>query len=150
VRLEHSIETGSAGGGTRAYLTVFGAPPSPVTVTGFEPSLGRRVGRALVALLVCWGLAAVSVPIVLAHFILVPGFFAAGLVLAYLRFRTARVVTRIHGACPRCGVEQDFQPPRWGRKVDCPRCKNQLTLEESPGDAAPVSGGSMPASRAGG
>ena len=145
--LEQQVETrGSAGGATRAYLTVFGAPPSPVTVMGFQPSLGRRIGRALVALVVCWALAAASVPILLAHFILVPGLVAAGLVLAYLRFRTTRVLTRIYGACPRCGVEQDFEPPRWGRKVDCPRCKNQLTLEEPPGNGAPASGGSAPPS----
>jgi phage FluMu protein Com len=49
-------------------------------------------------------------------------------VLAYLRFRPVRAITSVHGKCPRCGIEQEFDPPRWGRTVVCPRCKNQLTL----------------------
>lgn len=113
---------------TQAYLTVFGAPPSPVTMRVVELGLVRRVGRALVALLVCWVLALVSVFIILAHFILVPGFLVAGPVLAYLRFRPVRAITSIRGKCPRCGIEQEFDPPSWGRTIVCPRCKNQLTL----------------------
>lgn len=113
---------------SQAYLTVFGAPPSPVAMDVVELGIIRRVGRAVLVLLICWALALVSVFIVLAHFILVPGFLIGGLVLAYLRFRTVRLVTRVHGVCPRCRVEQDFDPPGWGRTVGCPRCKNQLTL----------------------
>ncbi len=113
---------------TGAALTVFGAPPSPVSVSLLEQGLAQRLRRAAIALGVCWALALVSVFIVLAHFVLVPAFFVAGPVLAYLRFRTVRVVTRIHGACPRCGIEQDFRPPSWGRTIDCPHCKNQLRL----------------------
>ena len=113
---------------SQAYVTVFGAPPCSVTINVLELGLLRRARRAALVLLVCWALALVSVFIVLAHFILVPGFLAGGLVLAYVRFRTARLVTRVHGVCPRCGIEQDFDPPSWGRTVGCPRCKNQLTL----------------------
>ena len=112
----------------QARLTVFGASPSPATVTVVERGLGQRAGHALVALLACWALAFVSVFIVLAHFILVPAFFIAGLVLAYRRLRAARVIVKIHGACPRCGADEDFAPPTWGSSVDCPRCKNQLRL----------------------
>jgi len=113
---------------SQAYLTVFGAPPSPVAIDVVALGIIRRVGRAGLVLFVCWALALVSVFIVLAHFILVPGFLVGGLVLAYLRFRTVRLVTRVHGVCPRCRVEQDFDPPSWGRTVGCPRCKNQVTL----------------------
>lgn len=124
---------------SQAYLTVFGVPPSPVTISVLELGLLRRVARAVLVLLVCWALALASVFIVLVHFILVPGFLIGGLVLAYLRFRTARLVTRVHGVCPRCGIEQDFDPPSWGRTVGCPRCKNQLTLtglDDSPAATA--------------
>jgi hypothetical protein len=123
---------------SRGYLTVFGAPPRPVAVRVIELSLARRVGRALVVLLFCWGLALPAVPIILAHFILVPGLVATGLVLAYLRLRTVRVVVGIHGACPRCGVEQDFEPSSWGRTTTCPRCKNELTLTERAGPESPA------------
>jgi hypothetical protein len=110
-----------------------------------ELGLVQRVGRAVVALLVCWALALVSVFIILAHFVLVPGFLIAGPVLAYLRFRVARAVTSIDGACPRCGIEQEFDPPSWGRTVICPRCKNQLTLTGLDGSEAPASPGGSPA-----
>ena len=135
--------TGSRSSGevVEAYLTIFGAPPSPVTVTVFEPGLGRRVWRAAVPCLVCWALALASVFIVLAHFILVPGFLVAGPVLAYVRFRMVRVVRKVHGACPRCRIEQDFKPPSWGRTIDCARCKNQLVLTGLDGEGLPTSTG---------
>jgi hypothetical protein len=133
-------------GSIQAYLTIFGAPPTPVSVTLRELGLGQRIGRAVVALLTCWVLAAVSVFIVLAHFVLVPSFVVAGLVLAYFRLRTVRVVQRIHGACPRCGVEQDFAPPSWGRLIDCPLCKNQLTLTGLDGEGLPTPPGDSRAS----
>jgi hypothetical protein len=120
------------------YLTAFGAPASAVTVKFVELSLARRLGRALAVLLLCWALALASVPIILAHLILVPGFVVTGLALAYLRFRTARVVQGIHGKCPRCGVEQHFPPAGWGRTVLCPRCKNELTLAERAGPESPA------------
>ncbi len=131
----------SLGRVTRAYLNVFGAPPSPVSVTVIEQGLGQRVGRGALALVLCWALASASVFIVLAHFILVPSFFIAGPVLAYFRLRAVRVVKDIHGACPRCGVEQDFKPALWGRMIDCPRCKNQLTLTGLDGEGPPASVG---------
>ena len=115
----------------RAYLTVFGAPPSPVAVRVRALGPGRRAARALGVLAATWGLAALSVLIPVAHLILVPGLLLAGPLLAYLRFRASRVVTAVHGACPRCGVEQDFRPPKpWGSSMttECPRCLNRLVL----------------------
>jgi hypothetical protein len=112
-------------------LSVFGAPPQPVEVTIVTLGPGRRLSRAAAALGICWGLAFPAVFLPVAHFVLVPGLLIAGPVLAVMQLRQRRRVVRIHGTCPRCGVTQDFAPggalrPR--RTVDCPHCRNDLTL----------------------
>jgi hypothetical protein len=110
---------------------VFGAPPRPAEVTVVTDGLGRRVGRALAALGICWALAFPAIFLPVAHFVLVPGLVLAGPVLAVLRLRQARRIAVVHGVCPRCGVEQDFTPggaARPSRRIDCPRCRNELTL----------------------
>ncbi len=125
---------------TQGFLTVFGAPPAPVSVSLIPLTLGRRAGRAASVLAVAWLLGVLSVAIPVAHLVLVPGLLLGGPVLAYLRFRATEVVTRVHGTCPRCGVAQDFEPPgSWGRAmtIDCPRCHSRLALVGLDGPGAP-------------
>jgi hypothetical protein len=120
------------GDSRRATLSAFGAPPQPADVWVETLGPGRRAGRALVALAACWGLAFPAVFLPVAHFVLVPGLLLAGPVLAALRLREGRRLVEIRGACPRCGVRQQFRPggrlrPR--RTIDCPRCHSDLTLD---------------------
>ncbi|HZS32876.1 MAG TPA: hypothetical protein VFC42_05810 [Methylomirabilota bacterium] len=132
-------------------LSVFGAPPQPVEVTIVTLGPGRRISRAAAALGICWGLAFPAVFLPVAHFVLVPGLLLAGPVLAVIQLRQRRRVVRIHGTCPRCGVTQDFPPGgglRTRRTVDCPQCRNDLTLLVDLGDGTAAGDHAAPQSAA--
>ena len=114
-----------------ATINVFGSAPVPATARVLQQSPSERMTRVLSALGVCWGIAAVTVFMPVAHFILVPTFLLLGIGLAVIRSREDVRLLGAHGRCPRCGVEQDF--PGAGRfhgeqALDCPRCHNRLTL----------------------
>jgi hypothetical protein len=120
-------------------LTIFGAAPTPATVTLTALGPGKRVVRALQAFLTCWAAAIAAVFIPVAHFVLVPGLAILGMVLAVFRAREAKSILWIHGPCPRCGREEDFVPtgsPRGRLTVDCPGCFNQLFV--TIGEGAPA------------
>ena len=66
-----------------------------------------------------------------AHFVLVPTFVVAGIIVAAKRAREDRRLILLRGACPRCGAEQEFRPGgRFTdeRSLDCPECHGTLTL----------------------
>ena len=114
-----------------ATLTAFGAAPAPAKATVLSQPPGERLARTAAALGVCWGLALVIVFIPVAHFILVPTFFIAGIAVAVARAREATRLLGVHGVCPRCAAEQDFEvggrfTP--SKSLDCPKCHNTLTL----------------------
>ncbi|MBI2525779.1 MAG: zinc ribbon domain-containing protein [Candidatus Rokubacteria bacterium] len=118
-----------------ASLSAFGAPPRLVTATVLQQSSQRRATRALAALGGFWGLAAVAVFLPVVHFVLVPSFLAAGAITAGLRLREDRRLLSVRGACPRCGVEQEFlagQRFRREQTLACPRCHDRLTLTADP------------------
>lgn len=78
-----------------------GSVPGTLQVRKFDTR--DRVLRAAVGLVLMWVLALASVPILVAHFVLVPGFLIGGLVVAYLRYRTTEVNESVTGTCPTCG-----------------------------------------------
>jgi hypothetical protein len=117
--------------GIPGVLNVFGAVPTPVTVTAARQTLGRRIGRALITLAIFWPLAAACVFIPLGHFVLVPGLFIAGVAVAVMKLREDWSIVRVRGACPRCQREQEFTPGgrfESGRTFECPHCLNTLRL----------------------
>ena len=108
--------------------------PTPATllVATFDP--GQRMRRAVRGLTGFWGAMVVSVFIPIAHFVLVPSFFAAGIWQFVRRLRLHRLVRGAHGRCPDCGVEQDFEltaGPRFPQGVQCRACHRGLTLAEA-------------------
>jgi hypothetical protein len=116
---------------TQASLTAFGYPPCWVTTVIIEQTPPQRLGRALAGLGMFWALALGGLFIPVAHFILVPTFVVAGVVVAVKRAREDRRLVLIRGACPRCGAAQEFKPGgrfATGRSVDCPKCHGTLTL----------------------
>lgn len=122
-----------------ASLSIFGAEPSPVFVTVTRPSPGQRLARAARGAGIFWAVAAGCVFLPVLHFVLVPTFLLVGGVAGMRHLRDMEVVARVHGACPRCGHEQDFAAgnrltPTWS--LDCPTCHNTLTLTLRPGEAS--------------
>lgn len=114
-----------------AQITAFGYPSCPATAVVIEQPPGRRFGRVLAGLGMFWGLGLVSVFIPVAHFVLVPTFVVAGIVMAIKRAREDRRLILLRGACPRCGAAQEFRPGgrfAEGRSFDCPKCHGNLAL----------------------
>ena len=105
------------------------------TVESFPTAV--RMRRAVKGLAIAWGLAVVSVFIPVAHLLLVPGFVIGGIVTFFLRIRQPDSVRAVHGTCPDCGNEQDFEPGgRWvlPRDLTCRSCWR--TLRARPEGAA--------------
>jgi len=112
-------------------LTAFGFEPRAATALVVEQSTAERVGRAFVGLAMFWAMAVGGLFIPVAHFVLVPTFLAAGIILAVKRSREERRLLSVRGACPRCGAEQAFKgggrfAP--GKSLDCPACHGTFTV----------------------
>ena len=124
-----------------ARLTAFGHPPQPVQAVIVEQAPGQRFARTLGGLGMFWGLGLASVFIPVAHFVLVPTFVVAGIVMAVKRAREDRRLLLVRGACPRCGAVQEIRPGgRFvdGRSFDCPKCHGNLTLATTAAEPAPA------------
>lgn len=114
-----------------AQLVYHGKPPAAGTVRYVRFGRAQRIGRAVRAFLTCWGLAVVSVFVPLGHFFLVPGFFIAGPVLGLMRWNEEASARGARGACPACGMEQEFDARgRLGphHAIRCDGCHRQLDL----------------------
>jgi len=94
-------------------------------------SAADRTRRAIFALVGCWVIAACSVPIPIAHFVLVPSFLIAGPVLAFLRLKMGESKENVVGICPRHNgevtikLENTDEIPRY---TYCPECSGSLKI----------------------
>jgi len=114
-----------------ASLTAFGFPSQDAAAVIVEQTPAQRAMRVLMGLGFCWGLALCGLFIPVAHFILVPTFVVAGIVVALRRAREDRRLILVRGSCPRCGAQQEFRPGgrfESGRSIPCPHCHGNLTL----------------------
>jgi len=112
-------------------LTAFGFAPRPATAVVIEQSTGERVARAFAGLGMFWALALGGLFIPMAHFILVPTFLTAGIIMAVKRSKENRRLAEVSGPCPRCGAQQTFKAGgRFadGRSLDCPACHGTFAL----------------------
>jgi len=80
-----------------------------------------------------WLFALLSLPIIIAHFVLVPGFLIAGPVMAFKRYRVTEVTDHVSGNCP--SGKEDFTLPleasdRLPMWAYCPACNAPLQLLE--------------------
>ncbi len=100
-------------------------------VNEFDSS--ERMMRAVKMLLAMWGIAAITLFIPLAHFILVPSFLLAGPIMAYSRYSMQQASESITGKCPVCHeaitfkLEAKDRPPIW---KPCPKCATPLHVNE--------------------
>lgn len=87
--------------------------------------------RALKSLMVFWTIAALCILIPIAHFILVPGFFIGGIIVASHKWKTEEEGIDATGACPACDnkicikLDKNADLPQW---KDCPECADPLEL----------------------
>ena len=88
--------------------------------------------RALTRLGLCWLASIGSLPIIFAHWVLVPGFFIAGPIMAMTAYKMKVIPDHADGICPTCeeSISFKFEPkdtlPMW---TYCPSCKNSLQVK---------------------
>lgn len=103
--------------------------PGSVQATLYETR--DRILRAAVRLVGFWAAAVLSAFIPLAHFVLVPAFLIAGIVMAISAYRTDRALNQAQGECPVCQeqitipLEANDQLPKW---TYCPACNAPLQV----------------------
>ena len=111
-------------------LTGYGDTTTSGAATVLQFDRAERIARAGKGLAMAWGAALVSVFIPVAHFLLVPGFFLAGLLVFGKRMRRRAVVDTVRGACPDCNHEQTFDVSsnwRLPMHLTCANCSRLLT-----------------------
>ena len=112
-------------------LHFFGFPDTTARVVVLRHDPGARLKRGLLALAACWGLAALTILVPIAHFVLVPGFFLLGIWLLVKRLGEDATIVSVEGECPKCGEPRSFVASgrlKPGMKVQCPVCRNELDL----------------------
>ena len=103
--------------------------PGSMQSTHYDHS--ECVKRALLKLGLFWLLALASIPIIFAHWVLVPGFFIAGPWMAYRTFQVKYTRNHVRGSCPVCQEDVEIklegrdELPRW---TYCPRCNNPIQI----------------------
>ena len=129
-----------------ATLHFFGFPDTSATIHFERHDPGARGRRAALALTACWALAAVTILVPIAHFVLVPGFFGAGIVLFVRRLREGATIVGVQGVCPYCKEERSFVAGGLMKShltVNCPVCHNQIDASVLAG-TAPSAGPARP------
>jgi hypothetical protein len=98
--------------------------PTPATLELEPIPFASRLGRGAVRLLAAWALAVGCVFIPLLHFVLVPGFFLAGPVLAWLAVRKTVRVTSASVTCPKCRKDSAIEAGTtgWPVSMRCVSC----------------------------
>ncbi|HTG50104.1 MAG TPA: hypothetical protein VL915_06380 [Gemmatimonadales bacterium] len=116
-----------------ATLRGFGTPPTAAMLVIERLTPGRRLGRAAAVFGLGLAAAAIALPIPIVHFVLVPGSFLAGLILAGVRLSQREIVLSAEGACPFCGTRQRLglagRKYRLPRRVHCSSCGQELDLD---------------------
>ena len=92
----------------------------------------KRLFRALQFWIVSWGIAAVSIFIPLAHFVLVPGFLIVGIITPFYIYSAENKVLGGVGTCPACGSPLSIHKStgKWPLKEICQQCRVDITIEQ--------------------
>lgn len=91
----------------------------------------ERLMRALKIWGLCWLFAVLSLPILGAHWFLVPGFLIAGPIMGYRRYHQYSSSDKVTGTCPRCHNEVSLSlEPREQLPLYkyCPQCSAPLHI----------------------
>ena len=93
-----------------------------------------RMKRALKRLGLFWLLSIGSIPIIFAHWVLVPGFFIAGPIAAMMVYRIEQALDQVSGLCPNCNeaitiqLEAKDTLPKW---TYCPSCNKSIQIDRA-------------------
>lgn len=93
-----------------------------------------RMKRALKRLGLFWLLSIGSIPIIFAHWVLVPGFFIAGPIAAMMVYRIEQALDQASGLCPNCNesitiqLEAKDTLPKW---TYCPSCNKSIQIDRA-------------------
>ena len=99
-------------------------------LTTYNPA--DRMNRALKALGICWLGAGISVFIVIAHWVLVPGLLIAGPIVAMKKYKQTEAKEKVATKCPRCSEQVDVpleaadSLPKW---TYCPSCNGGIRVD---------------------
>jgi len=108
-----------------------GDSSSDATLFSLEFDQSELTKRALKRLGLCWLASIASIPIIFAHWVLVPGFFIAGPIMAMTAYKMKTIPDHADGACPVCKESISFklEPkdslPKWNY---CPSCKKSVQV----------------------
>lgn len=111
------------------------ATPTLVTNEIEFLSSPRRMKRALQFLGGFWAAALLSIPLPGLHFVLVPGFFLAGLGYFFVKLRETRRLSLQGTNCPSCGKPLKDAVLHFGSdfpRLYCYECRQHLWLSEAP------------------
>lgn len=115
-------------------ISLSGAPPTKGRATVLDRSPPSRFLRAALSMLALWATAAACIFIPVGHFVLVPAFAMAGVVLAIFRLREGSSLMGTVGMCPRCLVQRNFPPSgryHEGGTIHCDGCGSLLEVKAS-------------------
>lgn len=120
----------SLGVGLPVVVTVPEGKSSPGEVRILHLDRKSRFGRALKTWGICWGIALGSALIPLLHFILVPGFFFAGLVAPFLVFSRKSLILGGESRCPKCDLFLPIgsKPEQWPLTILCTNGLHEVTV----------------------
>jgi hypothetical protein len=112
-------------------LSFFGFADTRAQVAVVRHAHADRLKHAVLALAACWGIAALTVLIPIAHFVLVPAFFVLGIVLFAKKLGEHATFVGLTGTCPRCQATGPFEVSGRAKAraaAQCGSCMNQLGL----------------------
>lgn len=110
-----------------------GESTTDATLYSLEFDQSELTKRALTRLGLCWLASIGSLPIIFAHWVLVPGFFIAGPIMAMTAYKMKTIPDHADGTCPACNEKISFklepkdQLPKW---TYCPSCNNSVQISE--------------------
>jgi len=111
-----------------------GESTTNATLYSLEFDQSELTKRALTRLGLCWLASVGSLPIIFAHWVLVPGFFIAGPILAMGAYKMKTIPDHADGTCPSCQekISFDLEPkdklPKW---TYCPTCNNSIQIRDA-------------------
>ena len=112
-------------------LVLEGTPSKNLSLDLVTIDKAIRVKRAIKSLAIFWACAGFSIFIPMLHFVLVPGFFLAGLFFAANAYSDDVQIKQTGVPCLKCDHEAIFknlddQFPKW---ATCENCKAEIRLE---------------------